>query len=311
MANNDLTVKIVTDDCGQIALSVDGYLNKLTDLFAEKRNIINKDGSLGVFEAKYLVNSVADDDQHLEFTVYNPNNPAEELKWIETIEDIGEAIRIAREENVALKNGKKDFYRRLATHFWELIDVYHKDEFYVLCEIIRGSNAVILRDGTPVIAVKDTYSNGNIYTLFNTSVWVDDSDEDRPMFIFTDFNVASNPKFQEDPLWYSPYNSPEDVLLGISYEESKDKDGGVKQNLNYENSEFTYLFYPKNVDKVFKINGKLDRTYFIVSNIEILDDYNNTKDFVKEHYNNLPAIYNELSEKINPSIIDDLTDFLD
>ena len=310
--NNEPTVRITFDNYGNLSLEVDNFLNNLTELFDDTRHVFNKrTGKISKFTTKYKFSKIENDEENLLIRVSCQDNPEDYLEETIDINVLAQYIINSREEGSSPLNGM-DFYTYLGTLSDRLLDEKRQDYLFI-SDVLRNSNSVIFRNDSPVMVVKDTHEKGDygLYIL-RAAVGPDIDPEDvLKADIFMDFNIEDDPKFKSDPLWYTPYPSAEDILTG--YVETLNEDGTYSGNYSNEKANFYILIYsPLLKDKVIKFNCEMSGLVFQKLNIEILDDYRTTKEFVFSHYDNVNEIFDKfISVNSSSGIIDDLDDFLD
>ena len=312
MEQDKPTITIAHDQYGKLALSVDGFLNNLAELFDDTRHVFNiETGELSKFVTKYVFSEKPNDDSVLIVRISNKYDDSHFIEREISTEYLAKLIANSRSTGIYPFN-QPTFFEELGKCSDTLLEEQYP-ELVALGDILDYSNSIVFRNDAPIMAVRDTggQSDNFIFYILRGAVSKEqDPEEVLKPEIFFDFSISDHPDFKDNPLWYSPYSHPESVLTGFTVEDE------ITQTGSYDNEDtvVSIVIYSRlHKNKVFKISGTLSGIVLENLNLEVMSDYRNTKDFMFDNYNNLNAIYDYLIDNTTGSsgIINELDDFLD
>lgn len=294
---------LVYNEEGGLCLSTAEFIAELSQLFEENRHVIDiKNNKVDCLRVKCEILEDPQDENLVrlkETDMHNENNILERTISVELLVNL---FKNARFDGLSLSN-EPELYDIFSDMTYELHEKYYKDSTIPFKKMLQNSNSIILKNNIPILVINDFSDEENVHFYNISGVWggpVTEEMEYNPIF-YINFNVES-----KKTAIYSPYQNPDKVLFDTN-DLNNDSDAIKIKN----NNEYSIIFFSKLYDTVIKINLRSEGIYFDIVGIQIVEDYENMKDYVMNHYGELSSIFNEFVEKTKGNEMKNLIDFID
>lgn len=275
---------------GHIALSINGWLDDLSNLFDDVYFVIDKK-TAKISLVRFSYNMQANEDMTgVEVKVTNNIKPEYVLTSSIDADKLSELVKKSFARGEFLTNSP-DLYEYLGQLSLKLYNEHLKGSYIMLKELLSRSTSVILKDDIPIAAVKG--ADKNPFFMI----------EDRVTAPCLFVNYVNTDKY------FCFYESLRNSLLDS--DNDKNTDTNTSTTDNNKQLKYKFIFFSTDENLVALIDVTHNTNHFEITHVEIADDYNNLRDYVISNQNNLNAILNAALDSSKNSSSTSFIDFLD
>lgn len=292
-------------------ISIGDFETKLSGLFNNTLNTIDiKNGTLNILYTNCLIfNDVdsidfafSDEDKKKieEYTspntvfilIYDYDKPESYAVHCMTVKELTETVRAAYSRGEFVGN---DIYK-IVKDAEKMVCAKSNPNAYILKELFADGNCIIYRNDTPIIVTSET--DGKFFYIGKNI------DNEVKTVLAFDFGPKS--------VYSSIYDNPIEKLYPF-LKDSKVAFRPDPELVKNDNGEYRILINHKDIkDKEIVLNLSLNKSLiFTITGVEIVDDYKDTMEILKKHYNDRVAIINELLDNRLSAHSGSLLDIID
>lgn len=283
---------IILDNNNNLVDSVNVFenrINSMAHLFYDTYHIIDTtNGEIDHLDISYEI--IQEENQNDQVTLVARDQYDNSLSEKISVKELTQAFHNSYLSGKFVKQG---IYQILKKIGYRICDQKNHNK-RILKDFLAHSNSIVYKNDIPVLVVSEIEDDKYFYELSKKN-----SDDEEVSIVMNFFNTDS---------FSSIYQNPINELLNIS------QDGVSVETVIEEGKRCSYKIvnYNKELDNIFIFNLELTNgQIFKLINVEIVNDFLNTKNMLNTNYNNRSKILDKLLCYSISSHTEDLFDLID